>query len=133
MLSPASLLCVSQEEVPVSFVVEGRRIWPSYLKQCFNSSLSSWTRKISLQPAPENCFVPSILSSTLVLSLLSSLLPTCIDPYTIMEEQGRGIGDDKGFQIGNSPHQSDVFPSLNMKCSYLLISIILCFWQKRLC
>lgn len=111
-------------------MIEGRRIWPRYLRQCFNSLPSSWTRKISLQPAPENC--PP--SSLLLLCFLSSTLscPPCIDPCPVPEEQGRGIGDDKGFQIGNSRHWSDILPSLNVKCSYLLIGIILYFWQKRL-
>lgn len=73
-------------------------------------------------------------SSLLLLCFLSSPLscPPCIDPYPILEEQRRDIGDDKGFQIGNSPHQCDILPSLNMKCSYLLISKILSFWYKRL-
>lgn len=24
----------------------------------------------------------------------------CIDPQPVLEEQGRGVGDDKGFRIG---------------------------------
>lgn len=131
-------------------------MWSRHLQHCFNSWPSSCTREIRLKSAPQIFFVPSTLSPAPVLFSSPTLLvfnkhlgrtihTWCIDPYPVVEERGRGVGDGKGFRIDweeneklwrqgvlsvleTLPHSSTTLPSLNMHRSYLLVSKALCFW-----